>query len=59
MCCACRARLRRSLELSLGARAFLSAAVAAEASVPQVCWASVHMEAMGLWRPLLDPVGWT
>ena len=34
-------------------------AVAAEASVPRVRRASVHMEAMGLWRPSLDPVGWT
>ena len=47
------------LELSLGARSFPSAAVAAEAPVPRVRRASVHMEAMGLWRPSLDPVGWT
>ena len=47
------------LELSLGARAFPSAAVAAEAPVPRICRTSVHMEAMGLWRPALDPVGWT
>ena len=40
------------LELSLGARAFPSAAEA------QVRGASVHMEAMGLGRPSLDLVGW-
>ena len=43
------------LEISLGTQAFPSAAVAAEARVRR---ASVHMEAMGLWRPSLDPVGW-
>ena len=47
------------LEFSLGARAFPSAAVAVEAPVPWVRRTSVHMEAMGLWRPSLDPVGWT
>ena len=47
------------LELLLGARAFSAAAVAAEARIPRVRQASVHMEAMGLWCPSLDPVGWT
>ena len=47
------------LELSVGTRSFPSAAVAAEAPVPRVRQASVHIEAMGLWRPSLDPVGWT
>ena len=45
------------IELSLGTRAFPSAAVAAEAWIPRARRASVHMEAMGLWRPSLDP-GW-
>ena len=46
------------LELSLCGRDFPSAAVAAGVLVPQVRRASLHMEAMGLWRPSLDPVGW-
>ena len=50
MCCDCD---------DLGTLAFPSAAVAAEAPVPRVRRASVHMEAMGLWRPSLDTVGWT
>ena len=47
----------KNLELSLGAPDFPSAAVAAEALVLRVHWAAVHMEAIGLWRPSLDPVG--
>ena len=45
------------LELSLGVRDFPSATVAAGALVPRVRRAAIHMEAMGLWRPSLDPVG--
>ena len=41
------------LELTLGRHDFPSAAVA---SVPRVGRASIHMEAMGLWRSPLDPV---
>ena len=41
------------LELSLGSRDFPSVAVA-----PRVRRASVHMEAMGLWRPSLDLAGY-
>ena len=43
------------LELGLGSRDFPSAAVAADAMAPRVHRASVHMEAMGLWRSSLDP----
>ena len=43
------------LELSLGSQDFPSAAVAAGAKGPRVRRASVHMEAMGLWRSSLDP----
>ena len=43
-------------ELLTVARVFLSAAAAAEASVPRVRRASVDMEAMGLWRPLLAAI---
>ena len=35
---------------------FPSAAVASAAPVPRVGRASIHMEAMGLWRSPLDPV---
>ena len=45
------------LEPTLGSRDFQSAAVAVGTMALRVRWASVHMEAMGLWRPLLDPVG--
>ena len=44
------------LELSLGSRGFPSAEVAAGTKGPRVRRASVQMEAMGLWRPSLDPV---
>ena len=46
------------LELTLGSRNFPSAAVAAGAMAPRVRHASVHMEAMDLWHPLLDPAGY-
>ena len=44
------------LELSLGSRSFPSEAVAAGALGPRAHRAAVQMEAMGLWRPSLDPV---
>ena len=44
------------LELGLDPRGFPSAEVAAGALRPRVRRASVQMEAMGLWRPSLDPV---
>ena len=44
------------LELGLGPRSFPSEEVAAGAMGPRVRRASVLMEAMGLWRPSLDPV---
>ena len=43
------------LELGLDPRGFLSAEVAAGAVGPRVRRASVRMEAMGLWRPSVDP----
>ena len=44
------------IELCLGARAFPAEEVAAGALGPRVRRASVQMEAMGLWRPSLDPL---
>ena len=44
------------LELGLDSRGFPSAEVAAGALGPRVRRASMQMEAMGLWRPSLDPV---
>ena len=44
------------LELGLDSGGFPSAEVAAGALGPRVRRASVQMEAMGLWRPSLDPV---
>ena len=44
------------LELGLDSHGFPSAEVAAGALGPRVRRASVQMEAMGLWRPSLDPV---
>ena len=44
------------LELSLGPRGFPSEAVAAGSKGPRARRAAVQMEAMGLWRPSLDPV---
>ena len=46
----------RTSELTLSSRD-LSAAVAAGAMAPQARRDSVYMEAMGLWRPSLDPAG--
>ena len=46
-----------TLELTLGSRDFPSVDVATSAMAPRVRWASVYMEAMGLWHPLLDPAG--
>ena len=43
------------LELGLDSRGFPSAEVAVGALGPRVRRASVQMEAMGLWRPSLDP----
>ena len=47
----------RILELTLGSRDFPSVAVAAGTMAPRVRRASVHMKAMGLWHPSLDPAG--
>ena len=44
------------LELTLDRREFPSAAVVAAAPLPRVRRASIHMEAMGLWRSSFDPV---
>ena len=44
------------IEKCLGTRDFPSAEVAAGALGPRVCHASVQMEAMGLWRPSMDPI---
>ena len=44
------------IELCLGARDFPAEEVAAGALGPRVHRASVQMEAMGLWRPSLDPL---
>ena len=44
------------LELGLDSREFHLAEVAAGALGPRVRHTSVQMEAMGLWRPSLDPV---
>ena len=44
------------LVLGLASSDFSSAEVAAGALGPRVCRASVQMEAMGLWRPSLDPI---
>ena len=46
----------KMLELGLGSSDFPSADVAAGALGPRVRRASVQMEAMGLWRPSLDPI---
>ena len=44
------------IELCLGARTFPTEEVAAGALGPRVRCASMQMEAMGLWRPSLDPL---
>ena len=46
----------KMLKLGLNSCGFPSAEVAAGALGPRVRRASVQMEAMGLWRPSLDPV---
>ena len=46
----------KMLERSLGASDFPSADVAAGALGPRVHRVSIQMEAMGLWRPSLDPI---
>ena len=48
--------LSLQIERSLGASDFPSAEVAAGAHGPCVRRASVQVEAMGLWRPSLDPI---
>ena len=44
------------IELCLGSRGFPAEDVAAGALGPRVRRAAVQMEAMGLWRPSLDPL---
>ena len=44
------------IELCLGARPFPTEEVAAGALSPRVRRASIQMEAMGLWRPSMDPL---
>ena len=44
------------IELCLGSREFPAEDVAAGALGPWVRRAAVQMEAMGLWRPSLDPL---
>ena len=44
------------IEVCLGARPFLTKEVAAGALGPRVQRVSVQMEAMGLWRPSMDPL---
>ena len=46
----------RMIELCLGSRGFPAKDVAAGALGPRVRRAAVQMEAMGLWRPSLDPL---
>ena len=43
------------LELTVGRHDFPSTVMESAAPVPCVCRASIHMEAMGLWRPPLGP----
>ena len=45
------------LELVVGRHDFLSAVMDTAAPVPRVRRASMHMEAMGLWRPSRGPGG--
>ena len=52
----CRVTASKMLETSLGGSDFPAADVAAGALGPRVHRASVQMEAMGLWRPSLDPI---
>ena len=46
----------KMLQVGLGSSEFPSADVAVGALGPRVRRASVQMEAMGLWRPSLDPI---
>ena len=46
----------RMIKLCLGSREFPAEDVAAGALGPRVRRAAVQMEAMGLWRPYLDPL---
>ena len=46
----------KMMELGLASSDFPSAEVAAGALGPRVRRASVQMEAMGLWRPSLEPI---
>ena len=46
----------RMIELCLGSCGFPTEDVAAGALGPRVRCAAVQMEAMGLWRPSLDPL---
>ena len=48
--------MSKIIELCLSTRDFPAEEVAAGALGPRVCRASVQMEAMGLWRPSLDPL---
>ena len=52
----CRGTASKMLKTSLGGSDFPAADVAAGALGPRVRRASVQMEAMGLWRPSLDPI---
>ena len=44
------------LQKTIGGSPYPKAEVAAGAQGPRARRASVHMEAMGLWRPSLDPM---
>ena len=44
------------LQKTIGGGPYPRAAVAAAAQGPRARRASIHMEALGLWRPSLDPV---
>ena len=44
------------LQKTIGGGPYPRAAVAAAAQGPRASRASVHMEALGLWRPSLDPI---
>ena len=44
------------LQKTIGGSPYPKAAVAAETQIPRACRASIHMEALGLWRPSLDPM---
>ena len=44
------------LQKTIGGSPYPKAEVAAEAQGPRACRASVHMEALGLWRPSRDPM---